>query len=422
MYIPWLNNITYQITSAINCADARAALRIRLSLARYLNLSWILMMRTISDRISNRFKQYRGSSPRQQRQRLRHDRNDTVRCTELLPEQTTRHDQRKQKFSPLLTKPISSLPQKSSSRGSGIFNFNIVDSIFDAPDEYGMRETLRSFNGDKKVQATFGKIITEEEIRAFESIARNYFSKKRQRYLPEYWVPIQWAVRLVQKAAIHGNIPDSKIMIGVFQEIGGFRKQLQKLKTFCSLTMPLVYTQVAVIAVYSYFLCQILATQHIERAVNGTSTNTGLPVPIFSIFYFIFVVGWLKVALCVMNPFGEDYEDFETSDMFDYNLDVSYRAVLMDEATYPEELKRATFQTRTMEGAENDNLKIFLDKVSRDMDDVEFDEDANDIHNLEFRPGICSQIREKFCKKREKADRFGGEEKLQPSIPNPLTY
>lgn len=63
-----------------------------------------------------------------------------------------------------------------------------------------------------EVKETFGKIITEEEIRAFESIAQRHFAKTRQRYLPEYWVPIQWAVRLIQKTGIHGNIPDPKIM------------------------------------------------------------------------------------------------------------------------------------------------------------------------------------------------------------------
>lgn len=79
-----------------------------------------------------------------------------------------------------------------------------------------------------------------------------------------------------------------------------------------------------------------------------------------------------------MNPFGEDYEDFETSEILDYNLDVSYRVVLMDEATYPEELKRATFAVRTLDGAENDNLNEFLESVSRDLDDVQFDENANE--------------------------------------------
>ena len=117
---------------------------------------------------------------------------------------------------------------------------------FDGEDEWSIRATLQGFNKDKskhsssqpllsavnkvsirpffslslfappwhaEVQQTFGKIITEPEIRAFEVIAKNYFKDTRQRYLPQYWVPLQWAIRLVQKAGLHGNIQDPR-MIG----------------------------------------------------------------------------------------------------------------------------------------------------------------------------------------------------------------
>ncbi|KAL5107160.1 Bestrophin-1 [Taenia crassiceps] len=424
MYIPWLNNISYQIAATINCADPRVALRARLTVMRYLNLSWILMMRTISDRISNRFRMQSVTTEGRRRQRLRHDRQDIFRSSESSDERKSRRSHSKKRgSSPLLATPCSQVQAKPSPSTSGIFNFNNAEtSLFDAPDAHGVREILKNINNDKKVQLTFGKLITEPEIRAFETIGRRYFCATRQRYLPEYWVPIQWAVRVVQKTTIHGNIPDIKIMIGVLNELGKFRKQLQLLKTFSSLTMPLVYTQVAVIAVYSYFICQILATQHIERAANETNPNTSMPVPLFSVFYFIFLVGWLKVALCVMSPFGEDYEDFETSEILDYNLDVSYRVVLMDEATYPEELKRPTFALSTMNGHEDDNLRAFLDSVSRDLDDVEFDENANDIHNLEVRPSFLNKIKERFFSKREKAKRFEGERKVRTAIPNPLSY
>ncbi|VDM17591.1 unnamed protein product [Hydatigera taeniaeformis] len=380
MYIPWLNNISYQIAASINCADPRVALRARLTVMRYLNLSWILLMRTVSDRISNRFRMQSNSTSGQRRERLRHDRQALFQSSELPDEKKSKRPHSKKRgSSPLLGTPSSQLQPKPSPSTSGIFSFNNVEnSLFDAPDDYGLRETLKSINNDKKVQQTFGKLITDPEIRAFEAIGRRYFCSTRQRYLPEYWVPIQWAVRVVQKTTLHGNIPDPKIMIHVLGEIGNFRKQLGQLKRFSSLTMPLVYTQVAVIAVYSYFICQIVATQHIERAANETNPNTSMPVPLFSVFYFIFLVGWLKVALCVMSPFGEDYEDFETSEILDYNLDVSYRVVLMDDTTYPEELKRATFTPHTMDGHEEDNLRAFLDSVSRDLDDVEFDENANE--------------------------------------------
>ncbi|VDO07103.1 unnamed protein product [Rodentolepis nana] len=424
MYIPWLNDISYQVASAVNCADPRVALRARMTVMRYLNLSWILMLRTISDRISNRFRQQSTGLGSRKRQRIRRNTQNVFpnESDPIKPKEGTR----KRATSPLLPCPTSSdhgtEQQRHSSTASGFFSFSNADNdLFEAPDDDGIRETLKSFNNDKKVQQTFGKIITEEEIRAFENIAQRFFCRTRKRYLPEYWVPIQWAVRVVQKAALHGCIPDSKIMVALCNEIGRYRHSLQQLKTFSSLAMPLVYTQVAVIAVYSYFLCQILATQYTERIVNETVVTPNMSLPIFSIFYFVFLIGWLKVALCVMNPFGEDYEDFETSEILDYNLDVSHRIVLMDETTYPEDLKRATFAVRTIDGAANDNLNDFLDSVSRDLDDVQFDENAYDIHNLEIRPNFFGRLKERFLEKTEKTRRFI-DERERIALPNPLSY
>ncbi|KAM3179176.1 hypothetical protein ACTXT7_001127 [Hymenolepis weldensis] len=455
MYIPWLNNISHHIASSVNCADPRIALRARLTVMRYLNLSWILMMRTISDRISNRFRQQSISEEDRRRQRLQHNHQDMFLKMPDLKPTTPKVPTSIRGSSSQLSHPNSSddtvEQQRPLSPASGVFSFNGTDNdFFEAPDDYEILETLKSFNNDKKVQQTFGKIITEAEIRAFENIARRYFCRSRKRYFPEYWIPIQWAVRVVQKTALHGNIPDPKIMIAVCNELGNFRQSLQQLKTFSSLAMPLVYTQVAVIAVYSYFLCQIIATQYTERIVNETDITPNMSLPLFSIFYFVFLIGWLKtyhvfvfqteqrdysklaihlikpqenlmVALCVMNPFGEDYEDFETSEILDYNLDVSYRVVLMDEATYPEELKRATFAIRTLDGAEDDNLNDFLESVSRDLDDVQFDENANDIHNLEIRPGFFNRLKERLLNKSEKTRRFM-DDKERIAMPNPLSY
>ena len=69
----------------------------------------------------------------------------------------------------------------------------------------------------KAIQHSFGKIITEAEICAFDRIAKDYFRKTGQHYLPEYWVPMQWAVRLVQKAYLHGNIPDLQMLRIMFK-------------------------------------------------------------------------------------------------------------------------------------------------------------------------------------------------------------
>ncbi|KAK6036268.1 hypothetical protein COOONC_26227 [Cooperia oncophora] len=54
-----------------------------------------------------------------------------------------------------------------------------------------------------------------------------------------------------------------------------------------------------------------------------------------SILQFIFFVGWMKVAEVLLNPLGEDDDDFECNYILDRNLQVGLNVV--DEAydTYP---------------------------------------------------------------------------------------
>ena len=46
-------------------------------------------------------------------------------------------------------------------------------------------------------------------------------------------------------------------------------------------------------------------------------------VPIFTIFEFIGYLGWIKVAETLLNPFGDDDEDFEINYLIDRNVQVS---------------------------------------------------------------------------------------------------
>ena len=54
--------------------------------------------------------------------------------------------------------------------------------------------------------------------------------------------------------------------------------------------------QVVIIAVYSYFLCQIFACQFVESRAEDKESKIDLYIPIFSIFSFLFLMGWLKVS------------------------------------------------------------------------------------------------------------------------------
>ena len=79
-----------------------------------------------------------------------------------------------------------------------------------------------------------------------------------------------------------------------------------------------------------------------------------------------------------MNPFGDDDEDFETSKILNYNLEVSYRMVLMDNSTYPEDLKAPTFEMEPMKGYEDDNLSDFIRSVREELRTAVYKDDDNE--------------------------------------------
>ncbi len=52
--------------------------------------------------------------------------------------------------------------------------------------------------------------------------------------------------------------------------------------------------------------------------------------PFFTVLEFISYMGWIKVAETLLNPFGDDDEDFQINYLIDRNLQVSY--MIVDEA------------------------------------------------------------------------------------------
>lgn len=100
----------------------------------------------------------------------------------------------------------------------------------------------------------------------------------------------------------------------IIDELNKFRGQCGLLISYDTISVPLVYTQVVTLAVYSYFLTCCMGQQWTDGKVVGDSSylnKVDLYFPVFTTLQFFFYMGWLKVAESLINPFGEDDDDFE---------------------------------------------------------------------------------------------------------------
>ncbi|XP_019386866.1 PREDICTED: bestrophin-4 [Crocodylus porosus] len=195
---------------------------------------------------------------------------------------------------------------------------------------------------DHVVDAGF---MTQDERKKFESLHSDF---------NKYWVPCVWFTNLAAQARRDGRVRDDialRLLLDVSRGTGGFGplppaaaaheccllspcQELNLYRAKCSLlfhydwiSIPLVYTQVVTIAVYSFFAFCLIGRQFLEPLEPGAASTLDMYVPLPTLLQFFFYAGWLKVAEQLINPFGEDDDDFETNKLIDRNLQVSLLSV-----------------------------------------------------------------------------------------------
>ena len=156
---------------------------------------------------------------------------------------------------------------------------------------------------------------------------------------PKYWLTLVWAGAIVQRARKEGRIKEDFGFHTILKEINKFRIGCGTLMSYDWISVPLVYTQVVTLAVYSFFLASLLGRQFLDPDKNYPGQSMDLVVPIFTFLQFFFYMGWLKVAEALINPFGEDDDDFESNFLIDRNLQVAYLIVDEMHAEHPELVK-----------------------------------------------------------------------------------
>ncbi|GLH15310.1 Bestrophin homolog, partial [Gryllus bimaculatus] len=160
----------------------------------------------------------------------------------------------------------------------------------------------------------------------------------------KHWLPIVWAASIVTRARKEGRIRDDFAVKTIIDELNKFRGQCGLLLSFDTISIPLVYTQVVTLAVYSYFITSVMGRQWLDvrdgdHPLYKHNNSIDLYFPFFTTLQFFFYMGWLKVAESLINPFGEDDDDFEVNWLVDRNLQVSYMIVDEMHHEHPELIK-----------------------------------------------------------------------------------
>jgi hypothetical protein len=77
------------------------------------------------------------------------------------------------------------------------------------------------------------------------------------------------------------------------------------------MSIPLAYPQVVFLAVRIYFLLCLVCRQYRWHEHADGQNQVDRVVPVMTLLELFFIMGWLKVAEALLNPLGEDDDDFE---------------------------------------------------------------------------------------------------------------
>jgi len=182
--------------------------------------------------------------------------------------------------------------------------------------------------------------MTNQEKELFQAVPSNEFNT--------YWIPCTWFVYRLQEASKKGKLLNEYAMETIMREFCEFRAKCGLLWCYDWVSIPMVYTQVVTLATYLFFVFTVIGRQKIDTLKKGEYMRSGrmpmdidLYIPVYTILQFFFYMGLLKVAEQLINPFGDDEEDFELNWLLDRDMKASFLGcdILMDPDRIPPMVK-----------------------------------------------------------------------------------
>lgn len=241
---------------------------------------------------------------------------------------------------------------------------------------------------DHVVEAGF---MTKTEMEFFSAVPANEFNT--------YWVPCTWFIYRLQEATKKGKLLNQYSLENIMREFCEFRAKCGLLWCYDWVSIPMVYTQVVTLATYVFFIFTIIGRQKIDGFSVHKAMRSGripldidLYIPIFTVLQFFFYMGLLKVAEQLINPFGDDDEDFELNWLIDRHVKASFLGcdILMNPERIPPMVKdfywdkqdcpipyteaSMHFKKKTYRGSADD-MKVPEDKCHMVLPEIEEEEE-----------------------------------------------
>uniref|UniRef100_A0A8R1DSW9 Bestrophin homolog n=2 Tax=Caenorhabditis japonica TaxID=281687 RepID=A0A8R1DSW9_CAEJA len=157
-------------------------------------------------------------------------------------------------------------------------------------------------------------VMTGADLKKFNEVESRY---------AKYWLGFNWSFNLLNEARREGRIESAYTQNAIAEEIRTFRSGLSLIWTYDWVPLPLMYPQLVFMAVHCYYLVCLVSRQFVINTDAPMTTEIDLAIPFMTIIEFTFYMGWLKVAMDLLNPFGEDEDDFDCNFLIDRNLTVA---------------------------------------------------------------------------------------------------
>ena len=158
--------------------------------------------------------------------------------------------------------------------------------------------------------------------------AKEYEAIKAENFKDATWLPCVWACAELRKMLDKGLFADYLAFNNLVEDIKNIQVKHRTISSYAWVNFSLAYTQVVMVATYIYIAVLTLSCQNLQpEKENHEALEWKEAINLYNKFSLIKIVlftSMLKVALSLINPFGEDDDDVFLEQIVDANLQSSF--------------------------------------------------------------------------------------------------